>query len=476
MIVMNGRRSLVRAVLAERLPSATALSMRLSCVLLAAGLLSCSAAISGCDTAQRSDPVAADALVADAHPSQPDSAADARLADSGAVVGDARQGEDAAPSQPSRFVACPDDTARSADCDAVGGDALQQLADRSAGYSAKEPLVIALKPGRYTRQNYSSYQVTRTDGSLLQRKAFLVLKGLHVRLAGAAGVVFDGLSSAPMAGLVIEDGSLELDQVALIGFRSDANSCLASSAAPSSDAPPVCSAGHALVARGSAKATVSRAMIEQCTTTAVVVQDRAELSIIASRLTDNAKEAIFAQNRAVLSAQNCLIANNGDDGIILLHDAFARVTNATIVGNASFGIAVYSCNNHAPQLIAANNILANTRPDGNGAFGYGIGGSCLHKEQKSGNISAVHNLFWNNAGQSAGCNDDEICRSYQASFEDPKFVDAQRRDYHLQSDSPARHTGHPNSQNPDGSTADRGAYGGKAACLLDPALPVCEKL
>ena len=52
---------------------------------------------------------------------------------------------------------------------------------------------------------------------------------------------------------------------------------------------------------------------------------------------------------------------------------------------------------------------------------------------------------------------------------DPLFVNPAAGDFHLQANSPARHTGDPTILNTDGSRSDMGAYGGNFA--VQPCIP-----
>jgi hypothetical protein len=107
-------------------------------------------------------------------------------------------------------------------------------------------------------------------------------------------------------------------------------------------------------------------------------------------------------------------------------------------------------------------------------YGYGIGGGCFHNPGKLDNDTFSYNLIWGNEGDNTKCGAEELCEDFTGRVNaDPKFVNPEAGDFHLQAGSPAINSGAPDIKDPDGSRSDMGVYGGPGACGSDPNLPGC---
>ncbi len=139
-------------------------------------------------------------------------------------------------------------------------------------------------------------------------------------------------------------------------------------------------------------------------------------------------------------------------------EAGATLTNNTIVANTASdsagGILVLS-----GEVTAQNNILAfNEAPNGANLF---------VSTSTGGNFISSYNLFYlasTLSGVVGATTDISDLISDPAFIDDPMDLDPYDDDYHLQDASPARDAGNPaeSYQDPDGTTADLGAFGGPA--------------
>ena len=305
-----------------------------------------------------------------------------------------------------------------AGCDYVGGDGIQQAVDAAEAGSSTNKTRILIEAGNYTRENYTEY----IDSNNRKRKCFVNTKEKFLIFEGEGEVILDGEHSANMSGFCAKGGEIEVKNLKIVGFKKDPDECF------TNDTTQACSRGSGIVLELTAKATI--------------------------------------QN-------NQISGNQVSGGIILVNSSQAKIINNTLYKNKVAGINIYQCGDSNPSVEARNNIITHTEKNTDGTFGFGIGGSCLHDSGKLGNDTFAYNLIWGNEGDNTKCGTNELCEFTGRVNADPKFVNPEGGDFHLQAGSPAIDSGDPDIKDPDGSRSDMGVYGGPGACGSDPNLPGC---
>ncbi len=155
-------------------------------------------------------------------------------------------------------------------------------------------------------------------------------------------------------------------------------------------------------------------------------------------------------------------ARDGTGGGVWVANVLAggQFTNNTVVGNTALesggGFVMFT-----GEMSFQNNILAfNVAPNGPSLV--------VYTTADLAGLTADHNLYYTETG---GAGLVGITAGDTDLVDDPRFVDDPTDDdpldddYRLQDDSPARDAGNPDEQfqDPDGSTADLGAFGGPRA-------------
>ena len=153
---------------------------------------------------------------------------------------------------------------------------------------------------------------------------------------------------------------------------------------------------------------------------------------------------IQLENSASLTIQNSEISQNQDIGIGLWNSAKTFVTNSTFYNNAS------GMNQNSNALIEIkNSILSKNR---NGII-----------TEVTQNVNLSYSLLYNNGNYEA---DSVVLQSGPGNIvgQDPKFVNPDSGDFHLQTGSPAINTGDPSLCDTDDTRSDMGLFGGNGDC------------
>jgi len=261
--------------------------------------------------------------------------------------------------------------------------------------------------------------------------------------------------------------------------------------------------GSAIFIDESSVVSIGNNHIEGNTREGILVVGRAQATIFSNLIKGNIWSGIGLGNEgSAIITNNHLEGSEFGAGISLHHSSNATITNNLIIGNL-FGIEFsespqaviknntlyanrgngvslyqccpdggYDCNAYNPAVTLINNIIVKTKKTSD--FGFGIGGSCLHFDDKPSNDYFAYNLIWGNEGDNTRCGAEELCENFIGRINaDPKFVNPEGGDFHLQPGSPAIDSGDLNIKDPDGSRSDMGVYGGPGACGSDPNLPGC---
>lgn len=337
-------------------------------------------------------------------------------------------------------VVCPSGTAGQNGCDYIGGDGIQEAVDRAPVGSSTNKTRIIIKPGVYTRQNYTEYLTY----DLQKNKCFVNTKEKFLVFEGENQPILDGENSSRMSGFCGKGGEIEVKGLIIKGFKKDDDSCFSQNSSP-------CSRGRGLQLEGNIKATVTN-----------------------NQITGNQNLGISTHNNSQSTITNNLITRNQSSGIYLRDSSQATITNNTISFNKSAGIDTYQSSDHNPSVVVKNNIITNNFKNTDNSFGFGIGGRGLHEAGKLNNDHFSYNLIWGNEGENTSCGNLELCENFTGRVNlDPRFVNPSAGDFHLKPGSPAIDAGDPQIKDPDGSRSDLGAYGGPGACGIDPELRGC---
>jgi hypothetical protein len=171
------------------------------------------------------------------------------------------------------------------------------------------------------------------------------------------------------------------------------------------------------------------------------------------------------------------ITTNVDDVIVynsIIRNCFGA-NCAGIAGCAVYGCLIYnnSGGNNPRVLISchATNCTVYGNTGGNRSNPWTVAGMSYG--------TAVNCIFWGNEGyngQQVYQPESIIYSTIQGGYagtgnlsSDPLFVNVAAGDFHLQANSPAKHSGNPTILNADGSRSDMGAYGGNFA--VQPCIP-----
>jgi len=232
--------------------------------------------------------------------------------------------------------------------------------------------------------------------------------------------------------------------------------------------------GVAIKIGGDSRVTIENLIIKNSKFEGIGLVNSSQATIQNNQISGNQGSGIFLVNSSQATIQNNQISGNQGDGISLGHSSQAKIINNTLYKNKETGINIYQCGDSNPSVEARNNIITHTEKNTDGTFGFGIGGRCLHDPGKLDNDTFAYNLIWGNERDNTECGGMELCENFPGRINaDPKFVNPEGGDFHLQPDSPAIDSGDPDIKDPDGSRSDMGVYGGPGACGSDPNLPGC---
>jgi hypothetical protein len=397
-------------------------------------------------------------------------------------------------SQESAIVICPqDDTG----CDYIGGDGLQQAVEENPGSTAA-PTQLLLRSGNYTRATGSSYTGPQSE----ERQAFVLITDEYIDISAESGATLDGAASAAMSGIVLTGGSLSIADAALKGFQE--GTC-----------GSTCPGGHALHAMGgtlslrSVSITDTEASVLRAGSTAMVSLEASTvmncprlltldgsaslivkgttISGLAERVGNLTESATFEARGCVFSGESSGIFLADTSSAVLSNNIFSglenpvygadqvsiTVTNNTFANSTIAAVNAYHCSGNNPAVTLVNNIFYATEenPTDN-TFGYGTGGGCWGSAGGA-NDPKDFNTYFQNQRQDTDCGTHEYCPSANDLEDDPLFQSVGTGNYRLQDTSTSWQSGDDSLQNPDGTRAHRGAYGGPGACDLDSSLPGC---
>ncbi|ODS39475.1 MAG: hypothetical protein A7315_10990 [Candidatus Altiarchaeales archaeon WOR_SM1_79] len=161
-----------------------------------------------------------------------------------------------------------------------------------------------------------------------------------------------------------------------------------------------------------------------------------------NKIESNIAYGIGCDNSPALISHN-LIINTRFQGIFCTGSLSPTILNNTIIPHSTAGGIFANWTNTSPVI--KNNIICSSSPSDPGLYG-------IYCSNSFPEIS--YNDIWGFDNNYVGCEPGTGDIS-----EDPKFVDPDNNNYHLQSNSPCIDAGDPNSpHDPDGTIADMGAY------------------
>ena len=345
-------------------------------------------------------------------------------------------------------------------CDYVGGDGIQQAIDAAPIGSINAMTTINLKAGAYSRQVFNT--VTYDDTYGFKGKFFLDTKDKYIILKGENNTTLDGEHSVPMNAIITKNGNVVIDSLIISGFREEPRDTICRQWLTA------CSDGNAIFAGGAAGIIIKNNRLMN-NGQGIVQNNHSNTTIISNQITGNAV-GININGQANTLIKNNLITNQWSEGIFISGDVTAVVMNNTLFKNAFIGLHLASTGD--PILDVRNNIITdnagNVSNPGVGIWQYNPGAS-NHPHSIISN-----NLVARNAAEVSTCSLNGVCTGTGFIFnQDPKYVNIDTGDFHLQSGSPAKGTGDTAIKNPDNTTSDMGAYGGPGACGWDNSLPGC---
>jgi len=359
---------------------------------------------------------------------------------------------------PVNLLVCGDlDTEGVNGCSFTGGDGIQRAIDVVPVGKATIQSTINIKAGNYSRQ--SSNVFSTSD------KYFLSTNSKHLKLIGQGEVVLRGDISAPMSGIRIPGGTVDIKSLTVQGFKKDSAACSQT--------------GVNCNFKGSG----------------IKVVDNATVNILGSKIINNDATGIYYYttntNSLPVKVENCLIYGNRKQAYVYtttctdcknrygggIHGEYntnLRLINNVIYGNFNSGVKVYRPTGYTPKVEMRNNIFTTNKKWGTAEGGYGF--DYIGKETTT-NLVFYNNLFYANE---IGCSQDTLrcSKNFSLNNTDPKFVNATGFNFKLINDdnnkSSAIDAGDPNIKDIDNSISDIGAYGGPNVCILDSSLSGCS--
>lgn len=297
----------------------------------------------------------------------------------------------------------------SSGCDFVGDNSIQQAIDAARGGD-----VVEIRPGTYN----TSFAINT--------------KSIYIQGAGKGETIVNG--NVTVKGL--------LTTIAQVEQMTIQNSNAAG-----------------ITIEGNVTFSLDRVEVLNHSGNGIEIRDKSTVVLKASRVSGN-EVGIFINTTTLASIINSTISQNRSYGIHRASPTIQlfQLANSVVYSNGQDGMRIENTDLDTEFVTIENNIIMNNR-------GYGIFSTVDPFDLFYG-----HTIFFQNT---QGCSNQSSICSAEGSLNDtdPQLVNPQLNDFHPQSTSPAIDAG--GGEDPDGSPADIGLYGGLFACDYDGTPDYC---
>lgn len=216
------------------------------------------------------------------------------------------------PTPISPIIVCPAET-QDSDCAYTGGAGL-----RSAVTDAADGATILVRSGTY--QPSGSDDVAYQDIAV---RAFLAIRGKSLTINGEGDVIIDGAEQAPGSAMVIENGALNLDNIAVRNFHY-------------ADSEDLIYDGHGIFAIDS-RLTLSNVRLSGIHKMAVTGRGTSTLEISGIQIT-NSHIGFWLEETAQAVIADSLVSGGDVVGICAYGDSHADISNSVFAGFQDDGL------------------------------------------------------------------------------------------------------------------------------------------